>query len=86
MFLFCTKPFPFQDCLQQVILTVRMKAFLLKSLIQISDRSISLLIFSLFQKYLEILKSLYSFDLKIPSILSADLKTVILFLFYCFCF
>ena len=45
MFLFCTKPFPFQDCLQQVILTVRMKAFLLKSLIQISDGSISLFIF-----------------------------------------
>ena len=81
MFLFCTKPFPFQDCLQQVILTVRMKAFLLKSLIQISDGSISLFIFSLLQKYLEILKFLYSFGLKIPSILSANLKTVILFLF-----
>ena len=50
MFLFCTKPFPFQDCLQQVILTVRMKAFLLKSLIQISDGSISLFIFFLFQE------------------------------------
>ena len=58
-----------------------MKTLFLKSLIQISDRSISLLIFSLFQKYLEVLKSLYSFDLKIPSILSANLKTVILFLF-----
>ena len=46
-----------------------MKTLFLKSLIQISDCSISLFIFSLFQKYLEILKFLYSFGLKIPSIL-----------------
>ena len=69
MFLFCTKPFPFQDCLQQVILTVRMKAFLLKSLIQISDRSISLFIFSLFQKYLESHSiTLMADDQKLPCI------------------
>ena len=41
----------YKDCpVQQVILTVRMKAFLLKSLIQISDGSISLFIFFLFQE------------------------------------
>ena len=50
MFLFGAEPFSFQDCLQQVILTVRMKTLLLKRLIQISDGSISLFIFSLFQE------------------------------------
>ena len=50
MFLFGAELFPFQDCLQQVILTVRMKTILLKSLGQICDGSVGLLMFSLLQE------------------------------------
>ena len=80
MILFCANAFSLQDCQQEIILAIRMKTLFLKSLIQISKRVISLFVFSLFQECLEIQKPLYSFELKILSILSANLKTVVLLL------